>query len=211
VVVTVREAAAVLPKPCVFSTIVDPELLVTVPIAPAANPLKPPPPRPMPPGAPVGRVVGLVVGAPDGRTPPAPRPAKPNRAAQVDVPVTVTIAAVTAAVEDGDGGVDDDLERRPPELIVTQSPTATEERDPVATLVNRVDDAHATTVVPELVATLTPELDTAVALPDAAVKPPRPPREPDGAAAAVFAAPLADPQPATTRAVSASPAAGSTL
>jgi hypothetical protein len=214
VVVTDREAAAVLPNPWVFNTICDPVMLVTVPVAPLAKPPKPPPPCWVPPGAPVGRVVG----APEGRTPaPGPPPAGPCRAAHGDVPVTVTLVALTVDVADADGG--EAGGRGVPELTATQSPTATEDRDPVATLVNRVEVAHATTVVAEPDVILTPEAETAVALPDAAVKfakPPPPPLvdppalPPDDPALAELAAPLADPQAATARAIRASPAAGST-
>jgi hypothetical protein len=211
VVVTLRIVAPVPPNPWVFTTIVDPEMLVTVPVAPAPTPAKPPA-RPALPGAPVGRVVGRVVGAPDGGMPPDPRPANPDRVVHAVVPVTVTVVARTVVVAEGDGAVDPVDERRPPELAVTQSPTATDERDPAESRVNRVDVAHATTVVPELVATLTPDPDTAVALPEAAVKekPPTAPREVvAGAVDPALAAPLADPQPATASAASASPAAGS--
>jgi hypothetical protein len=204
----------VLPNPWVFSTICDPVMLVTVPVAPPAKPPKPPAPCGVPPGAPVGRVVG----APEGRTPgPGRPPAGPCRAAHADVPVTVTLLALTVDVADGDGGEAD--ERGVPELTATQSPTATEDRDPETTLVNRVEVAHATTVVAEPDVTLTPEAETAVALPDAAVKfakPPPPPvgeppaAPPDEPALAELAAPLADPQAAAVRAIRASPAAGIT-
>jgi hypothetical protein len=216
VVVTDREAAAVLPNPWVFKPICDPVMLVTVPVAPPAKPPKPPAPRWVPPGAPVGRVVG----APEGRTPPAPPgrpPAGPCRAEQAAVPVTVTLVALMVDVVDGDGGEAD--ERGVPELIATQSPTATDDRDPVATLVNRVEVAHATTVVAEPEVTLTPEAETAVALPDAAVKFAKPPPPPlveppavpvEEPALAELAPPLPDPQAATKTAVRASPAAGST-
>jgi hypothetical protein len=210
VVVTLRVVAPVPPNPWVFTTIVDPEMLVTVPVAPVPTPPNPPA-RPARPGAPVGRVVGRGVGTPDGRPPRDPRPANPDRVVHAVVPVTVTVVARTVVVADGDGAVDPVDERRP-ELAVTQSPTATDERDPLESRVNRVDVAHATTVVPEPVATLTPEPDTAVALPEAAVKekPPTAPREVvAGAVDPALAVPLADPQPATTRAASASPAAGS--
>jgi hypothetical protein len=213
-VVTVRDDAGLLPNPSVFSTIWAPEMLVTVPVAPM--PPKPPgppgkPPRPAAPGV----RPGAGVGAPEGRTPPGLRPPKPWRAAQADVEVTVTLAAATEAVGDGVA-----LPRREPELTVMQSPTATDDREPVATRVNRVEVAHATTVVPELVATLTPEPETAVALPVAAVKLPNPPRPvappgpcsdpaPDWPALDVPVAPFAELQAVSASAVSASPAAGS--
>jgi hypothetical protein len=61
VVVTDREPAGVLPNPCVFSTIADPEILVTVPVAPPPKPPKPPAPGRERPGAPDG---GVPPGAP---------------------------------------------------------------------------------------------------------------------------------------------------
>jgi hypothetical protein len=132
--------------------------------------------------------------------------------------VTVTLAALTGAdAEDGDGADgdgEDDAEGRVPELTVTQSPVATDDSVPVTTLVNRVEVAQATTVVPELAATLTPELDTALAVPVAAVKPPKPPRPevvgpPAGAPleAEVVEVLLPDPHAATVSAVTARPAA----
>jgi hypothetical protein len=221
VVVTVRDVAGTLPNPSVFTTNCEPELLVTVPVAP--NPPVPPRPPGKPPGPPApGERLGAGVGAPEGRAPPEnpPRPPKLGRAAQADVEVTVTLVAVTEAVGDGDA-----LLGREPEPTVTQSPTATEDREPVATRVNRVEVAHATTVVPELVATLTPEPETAVALPVAAVKlpnpplpfaPPSPPWPPSGPALLPAApeldvpvAPFAELQAVSTNAASARPAAGS--
>lgn len=183
VVMTVRDVAALLPNASVFSTIREPETLVTVPVAPPKPP-NPPVPRWSPPPPEPGVRPGAGVGAPEGRTPPGPRPPNPDRAAQADVEVTVTLVAVRGAVGDGAGNVPD---LGDPELAVMQSPTAIDELLPMVTRVNRVDVAQATTVVPEEVATLTPELETAVALPVAAVNPPKPPL--------VDVGPCSDPDP----------------
>lgn len=73
VVVTVRDVAVLRPNASVFSTICEPEMLVTVPVAPPPNPPpKPPAPRwpPAPPGGRPDEPPGEPEGAPEGRTPP---------------------------------------------------------------------------------------------------------------------------------------------
>jgi hypothetical protein len=134
--------------------------------------------------------------------------------------VIVTVAAFTGVLDAADDGVDDVAVEL--DVTVMQSPVATEERLAFVIAVKRVEDAQATVVVPELVATFTPEVPISVAFPDAVVKLASPARALGPVVAAGVAPPpavppaavlppllLLDPQAVRATAVMASPATDS--
>ena len=125
------------------TTIVDPEIEVTVPNAPPKP--RPPPKPPRKPGEPLGRGVAKLLNGggeplpPPGSPPPPPpgKPPKPERPVHPLVPVTETLAAVTVCA-----GAFVDVELRVP-VTLTQSPFASADSEMALILEKRVWEAQA--------------------------------------------------------------------
>jgi hypothetical protein len=183
------------------------------------RPPKPPPPKPRPvPGDPLGRGLALapppsgaaLPNPPLGGVPPPPLPTRPKPWPQPEVDVTDTVRAVIAAA----AGT--------PALLLaptlTQSPFASDDNETAESFENRVDEAHATVVVPDVDCTCAPDEEIEITLPETPPKLPRandgpePPLPPFDEDAAVDddGLELPPPQALTTNAVTARPHAAST-
>ena len=125
------------------TTIVDPEIDVTVPNAPPKPRPSPKPPRK--PGEPLGRGVAKLLNGggdplpPPGSPPPPPpgKPPKPERPVHPLVLVTETLAAVTVCA-----GALVDVELRAP-VTLTQSPFASADSEMALIVEKRVWEAQA--------------------------------------------------------------------